>query len=94
MVATWRLEFDSSLERIYGGWFKKIASVGENGLRKHFATSSWVVGFGPRSASDLRREFCNGDLMKTLMLLELCEFCCTGTAQPNGAGLRCESADG
>jgi hypothetical protein len=23
------------------------------------------------------------------MLLELCEFCCAGTAQPNGAGLRC-----
>jgi hypothetical protein len=27
--------------------------------------------------------------MKTLMLLRLCEFCCAGTAQSNGAGLRC-----
>jgi hypothetical protein len=53
--------------------------------------SGWVVGFGPRMASDLRRKFCNGDLMKTLMLLELCEFCCAGTAQPNGAGLRCRN---
>jgi hypothetical protein len=31
--------------------------VGENGLRKRLATSSQVVGFGPRAASDLRREF-------------------------------------
>jgi hypothetical protein len=37
----------------------------------------------------LRGKLCNGDLMETLMLLELCEFCCVGTAQPNGAGLRC-----
>jgi hypothetical protein len=27
--------------------------------------------------------------MKMLMPLELCEFCCAGTAQPDGAGLRC-----
>jgi hypothetical protein len=56
-------------------------SVGKNGLRKHFATSGWVVGFGPRTVSGLRRKFCNGDLMKTLMLLEIYEFCCAGTAQ-------------
>jgi hypothetical protein len=27
--------------------------------------------------------------MKTLMLLELCEFCCAGAAHLSGAGLRC-----
>jgi hypothetical protein len=64
------------------------SGVGENGLRKLFTTSGWAVGFGPRTTSALRRKLCNGNLTKTLMLLELCEFCCAGTAQPNGAGLR------
>jgi hypothetical protein len=66
-----------------------VISVGENGLRKLFTTSGWAVGFGPCTASALRRKLCNGGLTKTLMLLELCEFCCAGTAQLNGAGLRC-----
>jgi hypothetical protein len=34
-----------------------ILNVGENGLRKRFARSSHVVGFGPRAVSDLRREY-------------------------------------
>jgi hypothetical protein len=63
--------------------------VGENGLRKLFTTSGRAVVFGPSTASALRGKLCNGDLTKTLMLLELCEFCCAGTTQPNGAGLRC-----
>jgi hypothetical protein len=51
--------------------------------------SGQAVDFGSRAASAIRGKLCNGDLMETLMLLELCEFCCAGTAQPNGAGLRC-----
>jgi hypothetical protein len=49
--------------------------------------------FRPRTASALRRKLCNGDLTKTLMLLELCEFCCARTAQPNGADLRCRKCE-
>jgi hypothetical protein len=45
--------------------------------------------FRPTHGFGSRGKLCNGDLTKTLMLLELCEFCCAGTAQPNGAGLRC-----
>jgi phage FluMu protein Com len=67
----------------------KLDGVGENGLRKHFTTSGWAVVFGPHTASALQRKLCDGDLTETLMLLELCEFCCAGTTQPNGAGLRC-----
>jgi hypothetical protein len=54
-----------------------------------FTTSGRAVGFGSRAASAKRRKLCNGELTKTLMLLELCEFCCAGTAQPNDDGLRC-----
>jgi hypothetical protein len=34
-------------------------------------------------------KFHSGDLTKTLMPLGLCELCCAGTVQPNGADLRC-----
>jgi hypothetical protein len=54
--------------------------VGENGLRKHHATSGQVVGFGPRATSGCFDEACIGDLTITLMLLEFCERCFTGTA--------------
>jgi hypothetical protein len=32
-------------------------TLGENGLRKRFATSGQVVGFDPRVVLDLRREY-------------------------------------
>jgi hypothetical protein len=54
-----------------------------------FTTSGRAFGFGSRAASVRQGKLCNGDLMETLMLLELSKFCCAGTAQPNGAGLRC-----
>jgi hypothetical protein len=48
-----------------------------------------AVVFGSCAASVKQGKLCNGDLMKTLMLLELCEFCCAGAAHLSGAGLRC-----
>jgi hypothetical protein len=54
-----------------------------------FTTSGWAVVFGSCTASVKRGKLCNGDLMKTLMLLESCEFCCAGAAHLSGAGLRC-----
>jgi hypothetical protein len=54
-----------------------------------FTTSGRTVSFGSRAASVKRGKFCNGDLTRTLILLKLCEFCCAGTAQPNGVGLQC-----
>jgi hypothetical protein len=46
-------------------------------------------GFGSRAASVARRSSCSAGLTKTLMLLELCEFCCAGAAHLSGASLRC-----
>jgi hypothetical protein len=57
--------------------------------KKLFTTPGRAIGFGSCTASVICGKFCNGDLTETLMLHELCEFCCAGTAQPNGAGLRC-----
>jgi hypothetical protein len=45
--------------------------------------------FRPTRGFGFTEEAGNGVLMITLMLLELCGFCCAGTAQPSGAGLRC-----
>jgi hypothetical protein len=47
--------------------------------------------FRPTRGFEFTEEVGNGGLMMTLMLLELCESCCAGTAQPNGAGLRCRT---
>jgi hypothetical protein len=59
-------------------------------LGKDYGVGKMVFGsILPRTASDLQRKFCNGDLMQTPMLLELCEFCCAGTAKPSGVSLRC-----
>jgi hypothetical protein len=59
-----------------------------------FTTSGRADGFGSHVASAIRGKFCNGGLTETLMLLELCEFCCAGAAHLSGAGLRAESTDG
>jgi hypothetical protein len=53
------------------------------------STSGQADGFGSRAASAIRESFCSGGLTGTLMLLELCEFCCAGAAHLSGAGLRC-----
>jgi hypothetical protein len=45
--------------------------------------------FPPAHCFGYMGKFHNGDLTKTLMLLGLCELCCAGTVQPNGADLRC-----
>jgi hypothetical protein len=37
--------------------FRDDLVVGANGLRKRFATSGQVVGFGPHAVSDSRREY-------------------------------------
>jgi hypothetical protein len=53
------------------------------------STSGQTEGFGSRAASATRGSFRNAGLTKTLMLLELCEFCCAGAAHLSSAGLRC-----
>jgi hypothetical protein len=53
------------------------------------STSGQDDGFGSRAASAARGSSCSAGLTKTLMLLELCEFCCAGAAHLSGAGLRC-----
>jgi hypothetical protein len=44
--------------------------------------------FRPTHGFGYMGKFHSGDLTKTLMMLGLCEFCCAGTVQPNGA-IRC-----
>jgi hypothetical protein len=53
------------------------------------STSGQDDDFGSRAASATRGISCGAGLTKTLMLLELCEFCCAGAAHLSGAGLRC-----
>jgi hypothetical protein len=53
------------------------------------STSGRDDGFGSRAASAARGSSCSAGLTKTLMLLELCEFCCAGAAHLSGDGLRC-----
>jgi hypothetical protein len=53
------------------------------------STSGQADDFGSRAASATRGSFRSAGLTETLMLLELCEFCCAGAAHLNGAGLRC-----
>jgi hypothetical protein len=52
----------------------------------HVRPGCW---FRPTRGFGFTEGVCNGDLTKTLMLLELCEFYCAGTAPLNGADLRC-----
>jgi hypothetical protein len=56
---------------------------------KALSTSGLADGFGSRAASAIRGKFCSGGLTETLMLLELCEFCCVGAAHLSSVGLRC-----
>jgi hypothetical protein len=53
------------------------------------STSGQADGFGSRAASATRGSFRSDGLTETLMLLELCGFCCAGVAHLSGAGLRC-----
>jgi hypothetical protein len=53
------------------------------------STSGQDDGFGSRTASSAQGSSCSADLMKMLMLLKLCEFCCVGATHLSGAGLRC-----
>jgi hypothetical protein len=53
------------------------------------STSSQADGFGSRTASATRGSSGSAGLTETLMLLELCEFCCAGAAYLSGAGLQC-----
>jgi hypothetical protein len=53
------------------------------------STSGQADGFGSRVASATRGSFRSAGLTETLMLLELCEFCCAEAAHLSGAGLRC-----
>jgi hypothetical protein len=56
-----------------------VGPIGENGLRKRYATSGQVFGFGQRATSGCFDGACFGDLTITLMLLEFCERCFAGT---------------
>jgi hypothetical protein len=52
------------------------------------STSGQDDGFGSRAASVAWGSSCSAGLTETLMLLELCEFCCAGAAHLSGAGLQ------
>jgi hypothetical protein len=57
---------------------------------KALSTSVQADGFGSRAASTTQGSFRNAGLTGTLMLLELCEFCCAGATHLSSAGLRCQ----
>jgi hypothetical protein len=68
--------------------------MGQNRCWRKWSSEPFCHGrlgcwFRPTRGFGFTEEAANGVLMITLMLLELCGFCCAGTAQPSGAGLRC-----
>jgi hypothetical protein len=56
---------------------------------KALSTTGRADDFGSHAASAIWGKFCIGGLTETLMLLELCEFCCAGAAHLSSVGLRC-----
>jgi hypothetical protein len=60
----------------------------ENDLRKICPRPARMT-VSAHAASVALGSSCSAGLTKTLMLLELCEFCCAGATHLSGAGLRC-----
>jgi hypothetical protein len=81
-TVSWRYPLNFALKmniwRCRGKWHSEALS-----------TSGQADGFGSHAASATWGSFCSAGLTETLMLLELCKFCCAGAAHLSGAGLRC-----